>query len=337
MVYEEITNGSTVDKLVYNYGDNGLVGFTLNGTEYFYIRNSQTDIIGILDSNGTQVVSYTYDTWGKLISITGDKALGEKNPYRYRGYRYDSETGYYYLQSRYYNPEWGRFLNADGLVSTGQGFIGYNMFAYCLNSPVNRRDDNGLRSGCITEGATSSSAISYKSSQDYIGAAAAAYGGYFGGKSALGGVRVVKNGTKAHRGKVMTYGPGKTDKFIPKSSYVLDEAIDGFKGSFNLKGKGFKGAAKGIVAVGMIANGVNNYTEYDGNIKHAAIGWSVDTLADIAIGTATAALIAIGVAYLGITAPLWGTALLAASISYGASSLLENKITNLKNSVISGF
>jgi len=68
VVHEEITNGSTVDKLVYNYGDNGLVGFTLNGTEYFYIRNSQTDIIGILDSNGTQVVSYTYDTWGKLIS-----------------------------------------------------------------------------------------------------------------------------------------------------------------------------------------------------------------------------------------------------------------------------
>jgi len=62
MVHEEITNGSTVDKLVYNYGDSGLVGFTLNGTEYFYIRNSQTDIIGILDSNGTQVVSYTYDT-----------------------------------------------------------------------------------------------------------------------------------------------------------------------------------------------------------------------------------------------------------------------------------
>lgn len=63
----------------------------------------------------------------------------------------------------------------------------------------------------------------------------------------------------------------------------------------------------------------------------------MDTFADIAIGTATAVFIAAGVAYLGITAPLWGTALLAASISYGASSLLENKITNLKNSVISGF
>jgi RHS repeat-associated protein len=112
VVHEEITNGSTVDKLVYNYGDSGLVGFTLNGTEYFYIRNSQTDIIGILDSNGTQVVGYTYDTWGKLISITGTlkDTVGEKNPYRYRGYRYDTETGYYYLHSRYYNPEWGSLL-----------------------------------------------------------------------------------------------------------------------------------------------------------------------------------------------------------------------------------
>ncbi|WP_346848226.1 hypothetical protein [uncultured Clostridium sp.] len=69
VVYEEIINGSTIDKLVYNYGDSGLVGFTLNGTEYFYVRNAQSDIIGILDSNGTQVVSYTYDTWGKLISV----------------------------------------------------------------------------------------------------------------------------------------------------------------------------------------------------------------------------------------------------------------------------
>ncbi len=72
------------------------------------------------------------------------KALGEKNPYRYRGYRYDTETGYYYLQSRYYNPEWGRFLNADGVVSTGQGMLSHNMFAYCVNNPVIFKDPLGL-------------------------------------------------------------------------------------------------------------------------------------------------------------------------------------------------
>jgi len=117
----------------------------LNGTEqYFYVRNAQSDIIGIINSIGKQVVSYTYDTWGKLISITGDKALGEKNPYRYRGYRYDTDIGYYYLQSRYYNPEWGRFLNADGLVSTGQGMLSHNMFAYCANNPVVFKDPLGF-------------------------------------------------------------------------------------------------------------------------------------------------------------------------------------------------
>jgi len=145
VVYEEITNGSTVDKLVYNYGDNGLVGFTLNGTEYFYVRNAQSDIIGILDSNRTQVVSYTYDTWGKLISITGDKVLGEKNPYRYRGYRYDTETGYYYLQSRYYNPDWGRFVNADIFLGQPGELLSHDMFIYSMNDPINMKDPSGFR------------------------------------------------------------------------------------------------------------------------------------------------------------------------------------------------
>lgn len=70
VVYEEITNGSKVDKILYNYGDKGLVGFVLNDAEqYFYVRNAQSDIIGIINSIGKQVVSYTYDTWGKLISV----------------------------------------------------------------------------------------------------------------------------------------------------------------------------------------------------------------------------------------------------------------------------
>ena len=82
------------------------------------------------------------------------KFLGEKNPYRYRGYRYDTETGYYYLQSRYYNPEWGRFLNADALVSTGQGLLSYNVFIYCLNNPASNKDDNGFICSSAVEGAT---------------------------------------------------------------------------------------------------------------------------------------------------------------------------------------
>ena len=78
-------------------------------------------------------------------------SLGYYNPLRYRGYVYDNESGLYYLQSRYYNPVWGRFINADGLVSTGQGLLGNNMFAYCLNQPVIMVDITGEKAICVTD------------------------------------------------------------------------------------------------------------------------------------------------------------------------------------------
>ena len=125
-----------------------IIGLKYNNTQYYYIKNLQGDIIGILDNNLTQVVSYTYDSWGKLISIkdanrneiTDTTNIGLINPYRYRSYRYDAETGLYYLNSRYYNPEWGRFINADGMISTGQGLLAHNMYVYCENNTVNRMD-----------------------------------------------------------------------------------------------------------------------------------------------------------------------------------------------------
>ncbi|QAA33772.1 DNRLRE domain-containing protein [Clostridium manihotivorum] len=139
------TNGT--DKIYYSYdSSNDLVSMNLNGTEYFYIRNGQGDIIGLIDGSGTQVVSYSYDSWGKLLSITGTlkDTIGVKNPYRYRGYRYDTETGLYYLQSRYYSPEWGRFVNADTITGSTGELLTANMFAYCLNDPINREDQDGL-------------------------------------------------------------------------------------------------------------------------------------------------------------------------------------------------
>ena len=97
------------------------------------------------DEAGTKVVEYSYDVWGVPLTVTGTLAdtIGQKNPIRYRGYYYDSETEFYYLNTRYYDPEIGRFINADGYVSTGQGVTGYNMFAYCLNNPINRVDYSG--------------------------------------------------------------------------------------------------------------------------------------------------------------------------------------------------
>ena len=95
----------------------------------------------LVDANGNEVAAYDYDPYGKIISATG--TMAEINPLRYRGYYYDAETGFYYLQSRYYDPEICRFINADSYASTGQGYMGYNMFAYCNNSPILHSDPSG--------------------------------------------------------------------------------------------------------------------------------------------------------------------------------------------------
>lgn len=107
------------------------------------------------------MVAYTYDAWGNPLTTTGTMAgtPGKLSPFRYRGYVYDTETVLYYLQSRYYNPETGRFINADGHVSTGQGVLGAAMFSYCNNS-VNACDDGGTFL-CTLVGATVGALFGY--------------------------------------------------------------------------------------------------------------------------------------------------------------------------------
>ena len=132
--------------LLFSYDANGqAISVNYNGTEYYYLRNGQNDIVGLMDESGVRVVEYIYDAWGKLISTTGTLAttLGADNPFRYRGYYYDTETGLYYLTTRYYDPEVCRFISADVYMSTGQGVLGGNMWAYCLNNSVNMIDVNG--------------------------------------------------------------------------------------------------------------------------------------------------------------------------------------------------
>ena len=133
------------NRMHFTYDAIGSLSVNFNGTEYFYRKNAQGDVTGLVDSTGTKVVAYTYGPWGESWSVSGTLAstLGAANLLRYRGYVYDTETGLYYLNSRYYNPVWGRFINADGFVSTGQGISGNNMFAYCGNNPVNRYDPSG--------------------------------------------------------------------------------------------------------------------------------------------------------------------------------------------------
>ena len=130
------------------YDENGeAFGFNYNGNDYYYVRNAQNDVVRIVDSANETVVSYQYDSWGKLLSCedtSENDIVSFINPYTYRGYYYDSDTQLYYLSSRYYNPELCRFISADSVVSgTGGEILGYNMFAYCMNNPVNTSDSDG--------------------------------------------------------------------------------------------------------------------------------------------------------------------------------------------------
>ena len=146
LLRETISDGTTTKTLDFTYDNVGMpYSLIYNSgtttTTYYYITNLQGDVMYLVDSSGNEVSAYDYDPYGKVITATG--AMAEVNPLRYRGYYYDTETGFYYLQSRYYDPEICRFINADSYASTGQGLLGYNMFAYCQNNPIAFADYNG--------------------------------------------------------------------------------------------------------------------------------------------------------------------------------------------------
>ncbi len=152
IIFEErcsiINDKKETNMLYYIYDDSASVlGFKYNATLYYYQKNYQNDIIGIYDSNYNQVVTYKYDAWGKIISVidTTTNSIGTINPYRYRSYYYDEETKLYYLNSRYYNPEWCRFINADKfLIQNRERFLGNNQYIYCANNCIDSLDSTGF-------------------------------------------------------------------------------------------------------------------------------------------------------------------------------------------------
>ena len=117
---------------------------TCGGTTVYYLCNLSGDVFALLDADGNRIVEYTYGPFGQLLEVYGTAAatLGAINPLRYRGYYYDTETGLYYLNSRHYDPEVGRFINADGVIDP-TSVLGTNLYAYCGNNPVMRVDSNG--------------------------------------------------------------------------------------------------------------------------------------------------------------------------------------------------
>ena len=130
------------DILVFMYDNNGdAFGFICNGTEYYYIKNAQNDVTAIASADGTILANYYYDSWGKLIEITGDTEIANRNPIRYRSYYYDSETEWYYLNTRYYSPDLCRFINGDSQINDDT--LGNNLYSYCGNNPITRIDEQG--------------------------------------------------------------------------------------------------------------------------------------------------------------------------------------------------
>ena len=136
-----------VDKscqLQYNDLD-GVCGFRIGDIDYFYRKNLQGDITDIYHEDGTKYASYVYDAWGNCTVTLDTDGIGTLNPFRYRGYYYDSETELYYLKSRYYDPTVGRFLNQDeaNYLGTNGPILGYNLYGYCDNNPVMYSDPTG--------------------------------------------------------------------------------------------------------------------------------------------------------------------------------------------------
>lgn len=147
-IIKEIRSGENNTTLQYFYDSNNeIVGFTYNNVKYLYLKNLQNDIIGIVDSNNNIVVKYYYNAYGKIINKvdTSGINLSDINPFRYRGYYQDNETGWYYLNSRYYDVETLRFITMDDVDYLGASgsVLSYNLYSYCENNPINNSDSNG--------------------------------------------------------------------------------------------------------------------------------------------------------------------------------------------------
>ena len=159
-----ISQTDATNTLFFYYGTDGITGFNHNGTDYLYKKNIQGDIIGIYNPENKLICKYIYDAWGnhvcRILSNNGEYVditdtsnyninsnyitIANLNPFRYRSYYFDTETDLYYLNSRYYDPQTGRFINADSIENLDtENLNGFNLYMYCANNPILFIDDNG--------------------------------------------------------------------------------------------------------------------------------------------------------------------------------------------------
>lgn len=199
------------------------IGFIYNNLQFFYRTNPYGDIIALMSEEGNIIATYNYDAWGKLLSIDLPydddvyKEIANSNPLRYRGYYYDNETGYYYLQSRYYDPSICRFINADNLMFLdGYTDTGLNLFAYCCNNPVNYTDPSGYWGEDVHDGYNKS--VSYHFNSTTINGTTTSYGTFYWASF---------RGFKSEDAKTLGTGCNSLDKEYSSLTYSIALATPG--------------------------------------------------------------------------------------------------------------
>ena len=262
---------SSSDGMKYFYDEVGVAGFIYDGATYYYVRDVQKNVIAILDSSGTKVIEYSYDAWGNQQVSGSNIKLGNLNPFRYRSYFYDTETELYYLNTRYYDPVYCRFINMDSFdYADPEQLNGLNLYAYCANNPVMGYDPDGTFSwkgfGMIVAAIAIVAAVAVATAvtAGVVGAAVAG----FAGATALG-TEIVGTvvGTAAFLGGVALGSGEVVSQVIDKGSENINlgsVALTTFSGSMDsalTAGSMFTGSAgKSLIAVSRV--GVAGFTNY---------------------------------------------------------------------------
>jgi len=231
----------TEDNMLYYLynSSSSIIGFIYNGNNYYYLKNLQNDIIGILDNNLELVVTYEYDEWGSILEITdanGNQITDENhianiNPFRYRSYYYDQETKLYYLNSRYYNPEWKRFINVDiGIANIGE-LKGYNMYEYTFNNPISFQDEEGNWPNLLKKVAVGVAVIAVCAIVVIAtGGAGAGVAGYIAANALKGALIGASVGTVVGATKSVIQNKKTTGSYEGSVNAAINGAADGFAG-----------------------------------------------------------------------------------------------------------
>lgn len=156
-IIKEVRSGQTNATLQYFYDSNNeIIGFTYNNIKCLYLKNLQNDVIGIVDNNNNVMVKYYYNAYGQIVNVvdTSGINLSTINPFRYRSYYQDDETGWYYLNSRYYDSKCHRFITMDDIDYLGdsESVLSYNLYSYCENNPIVHIDSEGNAAANIIGG-----------------------------------------------------------------------------------------------------------------------------------------------------------------------------------------